>query len=259
MAGPESRQFTELQSLPSLPLEKIKTLNEKSLYDFYSRTILRAENLAFNGRNTRIHKLLFLVGGPENDTSVSVDEFGKSIYFKKPNFPKLPEIPEATAALSNYFESKYEKSPDANLIETNLVKAMSEIADVFHNLVALTILDSSNEINYKDDCINRLTASLGLPDRRFSINDSLLLAYIKYRERLIDTREKNILHENMLVKMAMMPNAKGKPLIRTPTDEGLASAFRTINEIKNDVLKPQLIYIERKSKWNTAALHSPKL
>lgn len=240
----------ELRSLPFLPPEKIKTLNEESLYKFYFSTILRAEDIFFPGRNARIHKLIFLVGGPENDVSVAKDEKGQSIYANQPNYPKLPEIPEATAAISEYFVSMHDNKPDSNLIEVNLIKAMSEIADVFHNLVELTRLDSDYEKIYKNDCIKHLAMSLGSPNSQFSVNDGLLLAYIKYRERLIDAQVKNNQNENMLIKRAMTPGNSRESLIQIPTDKGLACAYRAMNEFGHDVLKPRLLFIKRRAEWN---------
>lgn len=227
----ETSKSTSLKST-----EQLEKLTEGELYKYICGPILDAENKAYTKeRNTGLHKLVFLVGGPHKDIARVRDELGNSVYINPPKYAKAPEIIEAIVAASNYL-NKIDKKP---------TRFYSEIADVAHNLALLTVLDPeakqpyrNEEITYQD-CLKGLAKSLNL-----EVRDLLLLAAIKYTKRLEGNR-KNTHAEDKLIKEAIE-----KSTIPYPTIDQVGKAYGAINIIGNCILLPRLNYLAEKKGWD---------
>lgn len=243
----EPRYSPEPQSPLVLPHEKFRILIERlgklttdQLYDHIRGPILDAENKAFTReRNTGLHKLVFVTGGPLRDISMVRDESGNSVCKDPQPGIRHPEISEAITEIEN----------NLNEIELGPTKAYSEIIDLTHNLILLTVLDQDAELSYNgqkityEDCINDLAESLDL-----EVRDLLRLSAIKYTQRL-GSGKKNPQAEEKLIRTAIEELA-----VLHPTKDSLKKARETLLTI-DCILQPRVALLAKEKGWT---LTSPK-
>jgi len=211
----ERRNGRETLDLPipvkGLSTETIASLIQYDLLDIEMKLYGESEPLqAFN-------KLSFLVESDDYD-------------FPETRNPRVDRITFAMYAISNHF--KYG--------EKDFPPVLSSMADIFYGLVQLQRLDPEFEKEYKK-CLSRISESLG-----FSVRESLLLAFAKYKHRLIDNQgQKAIKQEEALIAMLIEPTVEGeKPLLPKPLKENLVSVYPLINSIRRDFLQPRLLQIK---------------
>lgn len=221
MAGKEGGDVTR-ESAFILQVD-LRQMSEADLLNFICGPLLEIERKKYTGGNTAEHKLLFLIGGPEKDVAVAKTNSGNLVYTSAPAHPKAPEIAEATAVISSHFE-----------VERNIPRVLSEVADIFYNLVHLSMLDSRFSEIYKD-CSKRLAKSLGL-----SLQEALLITAAKYKYRHIDKKSKAPKEEDEVI--AQLISEAGEPgKIKAPSDKNITAAYQEINRIENYVLRPSLM------------------
>lgn len=235
MSGPErSEEAANPNDRLNLNIQ-VEALSEDRLFEIIRRDFLELENLHYRkgGNISGEAKLLFLVGGEELDVTVAKTSDGKEIYTKEANHPKSPEISEATSAISNHFEES-----------RNLPKVLAEIADIWYNLIQLTILDPEFEKSYML-CIDKLCETLG-----FSRQQAYLLTVTKYKCRLIDQQGKKDIPEEIERITALVEN--NSTLLPIPSDEAIAEAFRVINRMGEKVLKTRLLQLIPILDWSAS-------
>ena len=179
-------------------------------------------------------KLLFLIGGDDQDLKSERDFSGKRIYTKSSSnpFPKTPEILETASAISSYFERLENEGYDKDISTkpadiTHIASSLSEIGDITWNLAQLTTLDPQFAGNYHYG-INRIADSLGYTRRHI-----LILSYEKYHLRM--TTQKNLNAEEKLIIRLMK-----KGIIPVPQNQQVADVYRTINEMATKVIRKRL-------------------
>lgn len=198
--------------------ERILTgMTDNELRDFICKDLLSVEQIKYHGKNTAEHKILFLIGGAENDVASVRTSRNQLVYFIQPGHPKAPEIAEATAAISFHFEGS-----------ANTARVISEVSDIFYNLWHLTQLDP--RYGEYEHCIDELSGVLG-----FSRRDALLVTAAKYNYRLVSPGVKNHEAEDKIIA-DLMENGS----VTKPADKNLIAAYRTLNRMGNDILKPRL-------------------
>lgn len=208
---------------------ELKHMAEEKLVKLYDK-LIDVENAKYLGRNSAEHKLVFLVGNSMNDITLAKDMHGQSIYADLPDHAKPPEIIEAIVAMANHNEGIM-----------GLPRVLSEVADIFHNLIALTKLDEVYGRIYKEECIDPLANSLG-----FSTKDAYALAYLKYQSRLINPGVKNIKEEDRLIRNAI---TEKDPLLPRPTKNQIDDAYRMLGLI-NKKLNRRKDDLEEMHKWS---------
>lgn len=204
----------------------------EQLWVFVTEQLLAAETRRYTGGNSAEHKLLFLIGGPEHDVAVAQTSRGERIYTKQPAHPKAPEVLEATAAISFYFE-----------VEPDVVRVVSELTDVFFNLALLTRLDPKFSAEYTT-CVHQLADALGV-----SLRDALLLTAAKYAYRLIDPGVKNSHEEDRLIQKLMTPQENNPAVVPRPSEQQIATAYRVLNRIGNHILRTRLQQLQHWSHY----------
>lgn len=212
--------------------QDLRNMSADELFHYIVDVLKPAEDHKYKTGNTAEHKLLFLVGGPENDVSVARTSDGKTVYSIPPDHPKLPEVSEANAAISRYFEHDKESLPSV----------MSEIADIYFNLAILTEVDQDEELNYRKS-MDHLTIALGI-----TLRGGLLLAATKYKIRLLDGGEKDLQGEEEA--MADLISANGRAPHVSISEDGLKAGYRALNEISHFVLKPRVVQIAGTNSWS---------
>jgi len=213
------------ERLKSVSVEDILKLDvdlfpERTLFSFVNETLLELENQRFKKGNTAEHKLLFLIGDQDRDVAKArIAGTGKGVYTDPPNYPKAPEILEASAAISAHFE-----------VGENISRVVSEIVDVFYNLSHLTVLDSEFEGAY-NGCIERLSSALGL-----SIREMLFLTIAKYGYRWIDKKgKKSTKEEDERIKLVLN---SGK--VRMPSKKNLVNVYGEMFNMETHVFRSRL-------------------
>lgn len=219
------------------PIEQLVKLTDEELCTYIRGPILDAENRLYTKeRNTGLHKLVFLVGGPQKDISRVRDSHGRSVHITPPEFARAPEIIEGVVTASDVLSGK----------EKDTTKFYSEATDITHNLTLLTTLDPEAELYYKQeiktykDCVLGLATSLNL-----NVRDLLLLSAIKYTKRL-GSSIKDIPGENKLIKEAI--DNLITPLSSLPTMRIISNAYGAINMIEC-MLLPRLNYLAEIEGW----------
>lgn len=233
-----------LEELPTQsPLEltlDLTHLAEDTSFMLIADDFLRLEDRLYRGGRplTAEHKLAFLIGGDSEDVRRAVDMDGNPIYTKHADHAKPAEFAEALHAISDHLES-----------ERNLPKVLSEIADVYYNIIQLSVLDPEFRDVYRT-CMQRLSDNLGL-----TLHQAALLVIAKYKHRLIDNNGKKDIPGELAVVARLLNEGEGDgPLIPTPSDEQLDEAFNTIGEMKNTIFKPRLIQWRTLERWRREGL-----
>ncbi len=233
MVGPERLQPSRESSAGTIPSNDFSFASSESLYRYIVENLKSIEDAKYP--NTAEHKLLFLVGGPKNDVAAAMTSTGQPAYDQPHDHPKLPEVTEANAAISQYFEKG--RNP------AYYPGVLSEIADIYFNLALLTKLDPEATLLYRRS-IGHLTDSL-----QIYLRDGLLLAATKYDLRLVVNRsKKNTQAEERA--MAKLSDADGRMPEVFIRDRGLARGYGALNEIAYHVLMPRLIQIQSTRGWN---------
>lgn len=218
LKGPEPESIEEPWSLKV----DLREFTEEDLFKFINRDLLEIENERYTG-NTAEHKLFFLIGGPEKDVAVARTITGELVYTEPPTHPKTPEITEATAAISAYFE-----------VKSNMPRVISEITDIFYNLSHLTVLDPKFADEYRD-CMNSLSKSLGLP-----LHEALLLTALKYKHRHIDRNGEKFPEDEDKIIADRLEMVEKEGIIAAPSDDNITATYREINIMESEMLRPRL-------------------
>lgn len=259
MAVPETQKNTGItpsggtvfeiqgQLFKEIPQINLQEMNEQQLFSYICGPLLDAENKMYTNGNTGYHKLIFTGGGAENDNDITacLDLDGKPIYTHTPDYTKYPEIAEFNAAVLNYSEfPKGEREAKKEEFGKLKVKVVSEVADIFHNLVTLTKLDDEREKSYLK-WINQIASTLG-----YSVRDCLLLSASKYKKRLIDIGRKDLDEEENAIKELITPDASGETLISFPGGDRLRTASRTINRMGKMLIHQRIDELTTFHEWN---------
>lgn len=220
------------------PLEftlDISHLTEETALALIAGEFLRLEDRLYRGGKqlTAEHKIIFLTGGNSEDVRRAKDMYGYPIYTKEADHAKAAECAEALRAISDHQER-----------EPNIPNVLSEIADVYYNIIHLTALDPEFREVYKT-CLARLSDSLGL-----SLHHATLLVIAKFKYRLIDNKgKKDIPGEIEMLGRLLDQQDEAAPLIPTPTDEQFDEAYNIIGEMMNTILKPRLVQWQTLELW----------
>ncbi len=210
---------------------------ERLMYRTVARNYLRREELHY--RNGWVlspdAKLLFLVGTEEVDITKAETCTGITIYTKKANHVKAPEIFEAASAISDHFER-----------ERNVPNVLSELADVWYNLIQLTQLDPDFSVTYKK-CVDQLREAVG-----YSTRDAFLLIHAKYQLRFYDNKGVKEHNEEIEAIKFLLKGENIDP-IATPSDEELNKAYRLLNKMSVTILKPRLLQFQTLQTWKRAS------
>lgn len=261
MAGPEQAQvigttviastatvFEPQQHLEKTSKVNLERMTEQELCSYICGTLLNAENKKYTRGNTGYHKLVHLAGGGENDIAACCDLKGNPICTNPPGHTKDHEIGEFKNAITDYDKFPIEeRGSKKGTFEELKVKVMSEIADLFHNLIMLTKLDNEKEKTYLE-CMNHLAFTLG-----YSVRDCLLLSASKYKKRLIDIGEKDADEEEKVIRDIITPDANGKAILPFPENERLKAAGGVADKIGRIIVKGRIDELNLLHEWNESA------
>lgn len=269
--NPLSQQIAELFTIEGDQLrhnfEKVCHIDGK-LLEAYQDPDLIKQLLAF-------HKILFMTGGDAADVITAKDPWGNYIYtklfyrevppdpespdFREINPVKEGEVQEASSAISAFIqrvESRAvtggKKSHEMDLAKFlgpfEFPEVLSEIADVFYNLLNIHTLDDTYD--YTQDIVE-LCRALG-----FSPEQAFKLVVAKYHARYVTQQGiKNIEDENLAV--ARLIEAGEIPL---PTLGKLSKGFGEIHIIVKRTLEPRLLQLETQIRRQAKqAINFPRL
>lgn len=189
-------------------------------------------------------KILFLVA---NDVTQAKDFKGNFIHTRhiekpKENAPKLGEIPEALASISDWFES-YTDTKVHNAPEPSKIHPVNEVLDVVYNLANLSTLDPSNRERYVT-FIRQIAKDSGIP-----MEQLLRVTALKYNFRLGQGRSiKDHATEDMMLLQYFAEKNKSSTPIPLPSNQQLHQTFTTLSEI-DSYLSRHVDQLRQLSNW----------